>query len=507
MFRLKFFAPRCHGIFQSLPHMWKGQASVRPVSSGQPDWWKLGWPRERVDSMAEAELLSQLALLLRPRVPIAEMFRRFPAPEGWGGHYLDPDLAVYGVLRKKDAALFVEYDGYWRHGEEESMLRDQRKSATLLANAPPGSWVVRLSQTTRSKDGNVVWISVSKWRQGDQNSLGKVLQGVLHVLLGEFEGRFRPEVENRLRIKAGMDSIRMPAAARKFCDLASALRGASTQEEINNYLSSNGFCTTSIEKLEQKLVAFSCSIERHLEPSMSQLCEIGLAKSQVAKAISRCKSPRNLSGSIDQKLKPTVHWLLELGLDKAQIARLVSSFPHVFGYKIENNLKPTVRWLLKLGFSKLQVGKLVSVFPQVLGCSIENNLEPKVQWLWELGLSKSEVASTLAIKPQILGYSLERNMKPKVRWLRDLGLNSDQIVRVITLRPLILGLSAANLKSKVQLLNDVLPKHQVSDLIARSPWILAERVESFHRRVDVLAMQQKNIAVKKGRALLESNHQ
>ena len=78
---------------------------------------------------------------------------------------------------------------------------------------------------------------------------------------------------------------------------------------------------------------------------------------------------------------------------------------------------------------------------------------------------------------------------------------------MITLRPLILGLSAANLKSKVQLLNDVLPKHQVSDLIARSPWILAERVESFHRRVDVLAMQQKNIAVKKGRALLESNHQ
>ena len=218
MLSLKSFAPRCHGIFQSLVHhVWKGQASIRPVSSGQPDWWKRGWPRDRVGSMAEAELLSQLALLLRPRVPIAEMFRRFPAPEGWGGHYLDPDLAVYGVLRKKDAALFVEYDGYWRHGEEEGILKDERKNVALLANAPQGSWVVRLSHTRAgSQGGNVLWISVSPWRQGEQKALGRVLQGSLRVLLTELQGCFRPGVEKRLQMQAVKDILKMSPAARKF---------------------------------------------------------------------------------------------------------------------------------------------------------------------------------------------------------------------------------------------------------------------------------------------------
>lgn len=77
--------------------------------SSVPDWWQRGWPRDRVGSMAEAELLSQLAVVLKPRTPIKELFRSFPAPKGWGGNYLEPDLAAYGVL--KNAALFVEYEG------------------------------------------------------------------------------------------------------------------------------------------------------------------------------------------------------------------------------------------------------------------------------------------------------------------------------------------------------------------------------------------------------------
>ena len=40
-----------------------------------------------------------------------ELFRRFPAPDTWGGNYLEPDLALYGVLKDPEAALFVEYDG------------------------------------------------------------------------------------------------------------------------------------------------------------------------------------------------------------------------------------------------------------------------------------------------------------------------------------------------------------------------------------------------------------
>ena len=133
------------------------------MASTAPEWWRKGWPRERVDSMAEAELLSQLAVALKPRTKIGELFRRFPAPEGWGGKYLDPDLAVHGVLRKKDAALFVEYDGFWRHSEDERLSTDHRKNAALLSTAPPGSHVVRIGHwgcKPLESAPHVLWISV-----------------------------------------------------------------------------------------------------------------------------------------------------------------------------------------------------------------------------------------------------------------------------------------------------------------------------------------------------------
>ena len=266
MFRFEVFRPPDAMASSNPCHTCgKGRHPVRPCEfRGNRTGGNSAGPEKRVDSMAEAELLSQAgAIAATSGCRLAEMFRRFPAPEGWGGHYLDPDLAVYGVLRKKDCSSFWwEYDGYWRHGEEESMLRDQRKRATLLANAPPGSWVVRLSQTTSFKRmatscgflfPNGVRATRILWE--------RCCRGVLHVLLGEFEGRFPTGGWKSAADKGRNGTLsELPAAARKFCDLASALRGASTQEEINNYLSSNGFCTTSIEKLEQKLVAFSCSI-------------------------------------------------------------------------------------------------------------------------------------------------------------------------------------------------------------------------------------------------------
>ncbi|CAJ1392751.1 unnamed protein product [Effrenium voratum] len=75
-----------------------------------PAWWRRGWAK-RPGSAAEAELLAQLAVRLQPKAELKELFRRFPAPEGWGGHYLEPDLALHGVLKDPEAALFVEYDG------------------------------------------------------------------------------------------------------------------------------------------------------------------------------------------------------------------------------------------------------------------------------------------------------------------------------------------------------------------------------------------------------------
>ena len=95
-----------------------------------------------MNSVGEAELLTQLAALLMPEdVAIEEMFRNFPAPEGWGGNYLEPDLSLCGVLKDENAALFVEYDGYWRHEGKEGMERDEAKNAALLKYVPAGSYI------------------------------------------------------------------------------------------------------------------------------------------------------------------------------------------------------------------------------------------------------------------------------------------------------------------------------------------------------------------------------
>ena len=89
-------------------------------ASVPPLWWRKGRPREKLGSRAEAELLCQLAELLMPDVPVAEAFRDFSVEEiarSGVRARLSPDLTAYGVLKATDAALFIEYDGYYRHME------------------------------------------------------------------------------------------------------------------------------------------------------------------------------------------------------------------------------------------------------------------------------------------------------------------------------------------------------------------------------------------------------
>ena len=59
---------------------------VLPAST-PPLWWRKGRARKILGSRAEAELLSQLAVLLMPDEPIAEGFRSFPckrSKDDWG---------------------------------------------------------------------------------------------------------------------------------------------------------------------------------------------------------------------------------------------------------------------------------------------------------------------------------------------------------------------------------------------------------------------------------------
>ena len=431
-----------------------------------------------MNSVAETELLMQLAALLMPDdEPIEAMFRNFPAPEGWGGHYLEPDLSLCGVLNDENAALFVEYDGYWRHEEKEGIERDRTKNAALLQYAPLGSYVMRISHT-RSKllEGNVLWIKIDTWRQGDSKTLSKVLQDLLLEVKSSGLRRFlHPRVANRLTIETEKDCINLSSKAQQLAHSAVVVGTGNTSDEISNFLVAEGF-GSQVSAL-MKGLPWGISIERTLKTKIGWMSNLGITKRQIAKAVATF--PQILGCSIEQNLQPTVQWLLDLGLPKRQLAKAVATHPHILGYSIEQNLKPTVQWLLDLGLTERQIAKAVATFPHILGCSIEQNLQPTVQWLLDLGLTKRQIAKAVATHPQILGYSIEQNLKPTVQWLLDLGLTKRQLAKAVATHPHILGYSIEqNLKPTVQWLLDLgLTKRQIAKAVATHPQILGYSIE------------------------------
>ncbi|CAE7267694.1 Mterfd1, partial [Symbiodinium pilosum] len=83
------------------------------------------------------------------------------------------DLAAHGVLRKGNAALFVEYDGYYRHLEPAGLVGDMRKTEALLRFAPAGSVVVRIAHEQRDWEEKSVDVVVDCWPTGHGPSVLK----------------------------------------------------------------------------------------------------------------------------------------------------------------------------------------------------------------------------------------------------------------------------------------------------------------------------------------------
>ena len=396
-----------------------------------PAWWRKGWPRGRAGSVAEVELLSELAMLLMPRTDIGELFRSFPATEGWGGHALEPDLAAYGVLKDRNAALFVEYDGFWRHGEKEGIAMDRKKNAALMAYAPKGSFVVRIAHKVRKPllQRQILWIQVSAWRQGDKCSLSKSLHSVIAQMVTGLQQVIHPRIMTQFQLQLGNDQWTFSDEGRKFVVEAAVRAGKNSSQEVSKYFANQGFGQREIGLMESRIKSDCHSIEGKIRPKISWLLQLGLSKMQVAKAVATF--PQIIGYSVQQNLEPTVEWLKNLGLSKMQVAKAVAAFPQILGCSVQQNLKPTVEWLKNLGLSKMQVAKAVATSPQILGYSVQQNLEPTVEWLKNLGLSKMQVAKAVAAFPHILGYSVQQNLKPTVEWLKNLGLSKMQVAKAV----------------------------------------------------------------------------
>eukprot|EP00439_Symbiodinium_sp_Y106_P001015 s4088_g1.t1 len=450
-----------------------------------PAWFKNGHRRQRPGSVAEAELLSHLAVLLQPEERIEELFRDFRVQpnEGWSRNILSPDLTVYGALKTEESALFLEYDGYYRHLSPAGMAADRRKNKALLHFAPAGSHVLRIAHAHRGLElscemGEVV---VDSWQLGHEASLVKALRQVAMFVLNKLGSEFRPDLRARLQAFAETPGRIARHTAVEFTKTTAANRELEfdpvlLQEFLQSQLA---LSPSQAEALVGKGPALShCHIEQRLQPTMQFLEDLGLEKASVAKVIARF--PQVLGYSIEENLKPTVRWLRDLGLSKAEVAKVIARFPQVLGYSIEENLKPTVRWLRDLGLSKAEVAKVVGRHPPVLGLSIEENLKPTVRWLRDLGLSQAEVAKVVGRHPPVLWYSIEENLKPTVRWLRDLGLSKAEVGKVIARLPQVLGYSIeGNLKPTVRWLRDLgLSKAEVAKVIARSPQVLGYSIEA-----------------------------
>ena len=455
-----------------------------------PAWWRNGWPRDRVGSLAEVELLSQLAAVLMPSEEIGELFRSFPAARGWGGHALEPDLAAYGVLRHRNAALFVEYDGFWRHGEKEGIAMDRKKNAALLTYAPKGSVVVRITHTLHKPllQEGVLWVRVDKWRQGEEQALANVLQNLLSHVATRLQQVLRPSVLKQIRLQILSDQWTFSEDSQRFVMKAAALLGRNSSQEIASYFASEGFSAQDIQLMEMASKSYAQCIHGTLKPRIQWLLGLGLKKREVAKAVAGF--PQILGYSIEQNLKPTVEWLLDLGLRKIQVAKVVARFPRILGLSIDQNLKPTAEWLLHLGLSKIQVAKAVARFPHILGYSIEQNLKPTAEWLLDLGLSKIQVAKAVAGFPPILGLSIELNLKPTAEWLLDLGLSKIQVAKAVACFPPLLGLSIEkNLQPKSALLRSYLPSQELVKLVASFPPVFGYSYSRLSKRLSILAAQ------------------
>eukprot|EP00439_Symbiodinium_sp_Y106_P052804 s814_g7.t1 len=364
----------------SLPRCAFGTALAE---STPPAWWLKGRPRKNFRSRAEVELLSQLAVLLMPNQPIAEAFRDFPVKKckEWGCSRLCPDFAAHGVLKATGAALFIEYDGYYRHMEPPGLARDMRKTHALLKFAPAGSVVLRIAHKERKWKDESLQVLVDCWQSESAPALRRTLQQVADSVLQQCRDELVSGLVSQLEACA---PAKLNRHARSFAGDAELVGTASRSSRF------------AVQAFLQK--------------------EMRLTTGQVAKVIAR--TPRVLGLSIDANLMPAVEWIKGLGLSQSQVAKMIAKRPAVLGYSIESNLKPTVEWIKGLGLSQSQVAKMIATFPGVLGLSIDANLKPTVEWIKGLGLSQSQVAKMIATFPPVLGYSIAANLSVKYALLQ-----------------------------------------------------------------------------------------
>ena len=100
-------------------------------------------------------------------------------------------------------------------------------------------------------------------------------------------------------------------SAQTFREAAVAMGRGNTAEDISEFLTAQGFRCQDVDLLLKQAWVCRISVERTLKPLLKWFLDLGLTKSQFAKAVASC--PKILDYSIEQNLKPTVQYFWTLG--------------------------------------------------------------------------------------------------------------------------------------------------------------------------------------------------
>ena len=177
------------------------------------------------------------------------------------------------MLKATDAALFIEYDGYYRHMEPPGLARDTRKTSMLLKLAPKGSVVVRIAHQERQWQDKSVQVLADCWQSEHVPSLHKTVQQVVASLLQSCRAELVPGLVSHLEALAPLQIDRY------------AINFAVDAELVGSAASSKRL---AVQEFLQK--------------------DTQLTPVQVAKSIA------NFPSRIEANLKPKVEWMKGLGL-------------------------------------------------------------------------------------------------------------------------------------------------------------------------------------------------
>lgn len=223
---------------------------------------------------------------------------------------------------------------------------------------------------------------------------------------------------------------------------------------------------------------FSHSIEKHLQPKVDLLKDLGVKEDQFGKVV-----PHVLGRSLQGMLQK-ITFLESHGVERQHMGKVVSQFPRLFSYSLENNLKRKVTFLETEGLQGKGLAKLLTSHPEVLGRSVEGSLSNTVEYLRGKNIKAPAMAKALApcaaVSPQRLEAGLGR--------LAEFGFRSTEASQILHKQPRILFKKAESIGYKRDFLVKTLQCSvaEARDVILKQPGILNQTEPSMLKKIEFL---------------------